>query len=120
MRVVDFEDIVNKVADLCIEVNTSLPHDVVSKMYQAVDAETSQLARQVLCILLDNIKIARVRHAPICQDTGIAVFFVELGGDVKIVGGILEDAINEGVRRGYEGIFEEISGLMPTWGGKHE
>ena len=87
---------------MCIEANTRLPEDHLAALRRALDEEESHLGHEVLERLLENARVARERCVAFCQDTGYAVFFVELGSDVRIAGAQLEDAINEGVRRGYE------------------
>jgi len=89
------------VRDLCIEANTRLPQDHLSALRRALDAEESELGREVIERLLENAEVARKRCIAFCQDTGYAVFFVELGSEVRITGGEIGDAIDEGVRRGY-------------------
>ena len=89
------------VRDLCIEANTRLPQDHLSALRRALNAEESELGREVIERLLENAEVARKRCIAFCQDTGYAVFFVELGSEVRITGGEIGDAIDEGVRRGY-------------------
>ncbi|MED1793211.1 fumarate hydratase [Brevibacillus nitrificans] len=101
MREVTYEQIVDAVKQLCIEANVDLGHDVVRAMQEARKREKSPVAEEVLSQLLQNAEIAASERVPMCQDTGMAVFLVELGQDCHIVGGSLYDAINEGVRRGY-------------------
>jgi fumarate hydratase subunit alpha len=90
------------VRSLCIEANTRLPEDHLRALQRALDEEESALGREVLERLLENAKVARERCVAFCQDTGYAVFFVEFGSEVRVVGGELGKAIDEGVRRGYE------------------
>ncbi len=87
---------------LCISANYDLGEDVVDSYKQALSSESSPLGCQVLECLIENAEIARTERVPICQDTGMAVLFVEAGQDLHIVGGSLGQALNEGVRRGYE------------------
>jgi fumarate hydratase subunit alpha len=75
--------------------------DVTAAIQQALDKEESPISKQVLKEILKNHEVAREKRMPLCQDTGVAVFFVEIGQDVRIAGGLLENAIHEGVRRGY-------------------
>jgi fumarate hydratase subunit alpha len=89
------------VRDLCIEANTRLPQDHLSALRRALDAEESELGREVIERLLENAEVARKRCIAFCQDTGYAVFFVELGSEVRITEGEIGNAIDEGVRRGY-------------------
>ena len=86
---------------MCIEANTRLPVDHLQALRKALDEEESALGREVLERLLENAEVARERCVAFCQDTGYAVFFVELGSEVRMVGGGLGEAIDEGVRRGY-------------------
>jgi fumarate hydratase subunit alpha len=102
LREVQAEEVVRVVRDLCIEANTRLPEDHLSALRRALREEQSALGREVLERLLENAEVARERCVAFCQDTGYAVFFVELGSEVRVVGGALGEAIDEGVRRGYE------------------
>lgn len=86
---------------MCIEVNHFLSPDMKAALEKAGKEEESPLGRQILAQLEENLKIAGEDMIPICQDTGMAVVFVELGQDVHVEGGLLEDAVNEGVRQGY-------------------
>ena len=101
MRTVQAEDIKNAVKEMCISVNYQLSDDMKFCMDQAVQKENSFLGKQILCQLEENLKIAREDRIPICQDTGMAVVFADIGQDVHVTGGYIEDAIQEGVRRGY-------------------
>lgn len=89
------------IKEMCIEANHFLAKDMDAAMKQAAADEKSPLGRQILCQLQDNLKIAGEDMIPICQDTGMAVIFMEIGQDVHLTGGSLEDAVNEGVRQGY-------------------
>ncbi len=101
MRTIDVAEITENIKEMCIEANHFLAQDMSAALKSAADAEKSPLGKQILCQLQDNLKIAGEDMIPICQDTGMAVIFVEIGQDVHFTGGSLEDAINEGVRRGY-------------------
>lgn len=101
MRTINVADITDTIKEMCIEANHFLAKDMDAAMKNAVDDEASPLGRQILCQLQDNLKIAGEDMIPICQDTGMAVIFLEIGQDVHFTGGILEEAVNEGVRRGY-------------------
>lgn len=101
MRDISVELITSAVKEMCIEANHFLSPDMKECLDTAVNTEESELGKQVLCQLQDNLKIAGDDMIPICQDTGMAVIFVKIGQEVHFVGGSLEDAINEGVRRGY-------------------
>lgn len=101
MRQIHVDEIVERVKALSIEINTTLGEDIVDALKKAAEMEESSIGKEVLGHLLENIKIAREESLPICQDTGLAVIFVEMGQDVHIEGGNLREAINEGVRQGY-------------------
>lgn len=101
MRTIDVAEITNHIKEMCIEANHFLTQDMDAAMKKAPDTEKSPLGKQILCQLQDNLKIAGEDMIPICQDTGMAVIFMEIGQDVHFTGGLLEDAVNEGVRRGY-------------------
>ena len=101
LREIDVNDIVKAVSKLCIEANCVLNSDVYEAIERAKESEESPVGREILGQLTDNADIARNEFVPICQDTGMAVVFVEIGQDVHIKGGLLTDAVNEGVRKGY-------------------
>lgn len=101
MRTIDVTEITNHIKEMCIEANHFLAQDMSAAMKKAPDTEKSPLGKRILCQLQDNLKIAGEDMIPICQDTGMAVIFMEIGQDVHFTGGLLEDAVNEGVRRGY-------------------
>ena len=101
MRTIDVEEITQNIKEMCIEANHFLTRDMDEAMKSAVETEQAPLGKQILNQLQDNLKIAGEDMIPICQDTGMAVIFVEIGQDVHFVNGVLEDAINEGVRQGY-------------------
>jgi fumarate hydratase subunit alpha len=96
------EEITEAVAEMCIEANYELGSDVIEGYQQALERETSPVAKDILEQLLENAELARSERMPACQDTGMAVIFVELGQDAEIVGGELNEAINQGVKQGYE------------------
>ena len=100
MRTIQAAAISDAVARLCIQANSSLPDDIVAALDRTRQEEPWPLAKQTLNLLWDNMELAEKKHLPICQDTGMACVFVELGQDVHIDGNF-EDAIHEGVRRGY-------------------
>ncbi|MGD9568787.1 MAG: fumarate hydratase [Sedimentibacter sp.] len=102
MREINVGEITKVVEKLCIESNYYLPQDVKKALEEALDKEESPLAKEILQDILKNQDIARTNDVPICQDTGLAVIFLELGQDVRLVGGDLNEAIDEGVRRGYK------------------
>lgn len=105
MRSLDFETIADKVKTLCIETAYHLPEDVLAALRKAEKAESADLARSILGSCLENAKIAAETLIPLCQDTGTAVFLIKMGSDLHITGGTVIDAVNEGVRRGYESGF---------------
>ena len=101
MREINVSKIINAVETLCIKANKELPSDIEKCLHNCANCETNSLGKSVLCDLEKNILAAKQYNIPICQDTGMAVVFLEIGQDVHIIGGNLCDAINEGVRRGY-------------------
>lgn len=101
MREIRCTEIVDTIREMCMEAACFLSDDMKEAMNQAVEEEVSSLGKQVLDSLNENLEIAEKEMIPICQDTGMAVIFLEIGQDVHITGGFLEDAVNEGVRRGY-------------------
>ena len=101
MKEINVEDIACAVADLAVRACCRLPQDMVDGMRKAHEAEPSPVGKNILEQLLENAAIAATDSIPICQDTGLAVIFADVGQDVRIVGGPFEDAVNEGVRRGY-------------------
>ncbi|MDE6738520.1 MAG: fumarate hydratase [Lachnospiraceae bacterium] len=101
MRMVDVADVTRNIKEMCIEANHFLAEDMDEAMKHALQEEKAPLGRQILCQLQDNLKIAEEDMIPICQDTGMAVIFMEIGQDVHFTGGSLEEAVNEGVRQGY-------------------
>lgn len=101
IREIDTKQITDNVKKMCIDANHFLSPDMADAMKRAADTEQSELGSKILHQLQENLKIAGEEMIPICQDTGMAVFFVEVGQDVHFVGAPLEDAINEGVRQGY-------------------
>lgn len=101
MREIDVKEISDNISEMCIEINHRLSADMRKVLSDAKDSEKSELGRQILSQLQDNLKIAEEEMIPICQDTGMAVIFLEIGQDVHLVGGDLTEAVNEGVRKGY-------------------
>lgn len=101
MRTIDVKLVTDNIKEMCIEANHFLSEDMREALQTAHSQEKSALGKQILDQLQDNMQIAGTDMIPICQDTGMAVIFVEIGQDVHFEGGVLEDAINEGVRRGY-------------------
>ena len=101
MRDIHVSAIIDAVKKLCIDANLELEPDMLRAFDRALTSERSAAGKQVLQILKDNAEMAKTRRIPYCQDTGFVVCFVELGQDVHVTGGGLDDAINEGVRQGY-------------------
>ena len=101
MRTIQIAEITKNIKEMCIEANHFLSKDMDAAMKNAVEQEESPLGKQILCQLQENLQIAGEDMIPICQDTGMAVIFMEVGQEVHIEGGSLEAAINEGVRQGY-------------------
>ena len=101
MRTVDVQEITDNIKEMCIEANHFLSQDMARAMKCAAEEEKAPLGRQILAQLQENLQIAGEDMIPICQDTGMAVIFLEIGQEVHFEGGLLEDAINEGVRQGY-------------------
>lgn len=106
MREVNVSAVVSAVSRLCKEANKVLPQDLEARIAAAAETETSALGSAILCDLCENMQAARQLDLPVCQDTGMAVIFAEVGQEVHLVGGSFEDAVNEGVRQGYvEGLL---------------
>lgn len=101
MREINVATITQNIKEMCIEANHFLTDDMKKVLNQAVDSEKSPLGKQVLCQLKENLQIAGDDMIPICQDTGMAVVFINVGQEVHLTGGDITDAINEGVRQGY-------------------
>lgn len=101
IRTINIKEITTNIKEMCIEANHFLSEDMERAMKQAQKAEQSPLGKQILEQLEENLQIAADDMIPICQDTGMAVIFLEIGQDVHLQGGSLEDAVNEGVRQGY-------------------
>ena len=102
MRTVKSSQIEELVRDLFIEANYTLPSDIEGLIRKACEKEKSTVCRDALCGLCENIDAAKQIDVPVCQDTGMAVVFIEMGQDIHIEGDLLEDAVNSGVRRAYE------------------
>ena len=101
IREINASEITKTVREMCIKVNHFLSEDMDNALKKATENEKSDLGKKILDQLQENLKIAGEDMIPICQDTGMAVLFVEVGQDVHVAGGLIEDAINEGVRQGY-------------------
>ncbi|WP_102834317.1 fumarate hydratase [Clostridioides difficile] len=113
MKKIKSEQIVEQVKKLCIEASLYLGEDVLSCIKEKAKSEKSEVGKNILNILVENAEIAKEKNIPICQDTGMAVFFVEIGQEVLIEGDTLTDAINEGVRQGYEEGYLRKSVVSP-------
>ncbi len=108
MREITFSQISNAVRELCIKANKVLPADLISCISCGCENETAELSKSIMGDILQNLDCARELDIPICQDTGMAVVFAEVGQEVHIVGGGFEDAVNDGVSRGYtEGLLRK-------------
>ena len=101
MRIINSNDIAEVVKGMCIKANCHINKDIKSALSNSVKTEKSDIAKGVIENLLKNAEIADSKEVPICQDTGMAVIFCDVGQDVHIVGGDFENAVNEGVSRGY-------------------
>ena len=102
MKAIGFDDIVKKVKDACMSANFELGEDVITAFRKTKETEESPVGKEILEQLIENATIAKEEKIAMCQDTGFAVFFVEIGDEVKVSGGNLVEAINEGVRQGYK------------------
>lgn len=102
MKQIRTEDIISLVERLSMEACNVISKDIEDKFKSSLEKESSPLAKEILSTLIENARIAREEFSPMCQDTGMTVVFVRMGQNVQIVGGFIEDAINQGVRQGYE------------------
>jgi fumarate hydratase subunit alpha len=102
MKQISCREITDHVRKMCLEANFDLGEDVLQAFRTAQETEEAPIGREIMGMLQENARIAKDESIPMCQDTGFAVFFVELGDDVRIADGNLVEAINEGVRRGYQ------------------
>lgn len=110
VREINAREITEAVKRLCVEANEQLGADVLQCFQEALNKETSPVGKEILDQLLENARLAREEHVPICQDTGLAVIFLEVGQEVHLVGGDLKDSVNQGVREGYgEGYLRKSS-----------
>ena len=105
IRTIQTDEITKNIKEMCIQANHYLSADMDAAMKHAADTEQSELGKKILHQLQDNLKIADEEMIPICQDTGMAVIFLEVGQDVHFEGAAIEDAVNEGVRQGYTEVF---------------
>ena len=113
MREITTEEITKTIRHLCMEANRHLGADVIEAYKRGYEKEASPLGKDIFLQLLENAKIAEEEGLPLCQDTGLAVVFAELGQDLHVVGGDLKEAINEGVRQGYRDGYLRPSTLDP-------
>lgn len=113
MREIHVENIMNAVKELVIQANTELPEDVLLAFEKSLEIEESPIGIQILKDLIENAKIACREKVPICQDTGMAIIFLEIGQEIQIVGGDLHPALLEGVRQGYRDGYFRKSTLDP-------
>jgi len=113
MREIEFDVIVKAVRDIIVHCGTDLPKDAYDALKDAMDNEKSPVSKEVIRQILENADIAKNEKRPLCQDTGLAVFFVKVGEDVKIKGGLLRDAINKGTEQGYKDAYLRASTCEP-------
>jgi len=113
LRKIHVEKIIETVKDLVIQANTELPEDVLSAFEKALRNEESPIGIQILKDLIENAHIANKEKVPICQDTGMAILFLEIGQEIQIIGGDLHHALMEGVRQGYQDGYFRKSTLDP-------
>jgi fumarate hydratase subunit alpha len=102
MKTIEFDNIVKKVKDACMSANFELGEDVITAFRKTKETEESPVGKEILEQLIENAAIAKEEKIAMCQDTGFAVCFVKIGDEVKVSGGNLVEAINEGVRQGYK------------------
>ena len=102
VREIAVQSVTEAICDMCIQANHFLSSDMEKALREAKEKEEKPLAAKVLCQLEENLKIAAEEMIPICQDTGMAVVFLKVGQEVHFTGGDLTEAVNEGVRQGYE------------------
>ncbi len=113
VREIQAEEITSTIRRLCIEANTILGDDVVDALKKGLEKEESPVGKDIFRRLLENAKIAKEEGIPLCQDTGMVVVFIEMGQDIHIVGGDLNQSIDEGVRQGYRDGYLRASSLDP-------
>ncbi len=110
IRELDVKEITRAIKKLSIEANEELGEDVLFCFQQALQKEVSPVGKEILGQLIENARIAKEEHLPMCQDTGLAVIFLEIGQDLHLIGGDLKEAVNQGVREGYgEGYLRKSS-----------
>lgn len=102
MRIIEVSKVTQAVKEACIEMNFLIDSEVLNRFESALQTEVSEIGQSILLDLIENSEVARTYKAPICQDTGMIVAFVKIGQNVRIESGLLSDAIQEGIRQGYE------------------
>jgi fumarate hydratase subunit alpha len=118
MREIKAAIVTEAVANLFTEANRKLPDDVLAALKQALAAEVSEAGREVLSRILENAEISATGNIPLCQDTGLALVFVEIGQDAHVSGGDLTEAINQGVRQAYGDGYLRKSVVAPAYGAR--
>jgi len=113
MREIEFNVVVKAIRDIIVHCGTDLPQDAYDALKEAMENEKSPVSKEVIRQILENADIAKNEKRPLCQDTGLAVFFVKVGEDVKIKGGLLKDAINKGTEQGYKDAYLRASTCEP-------
>ena len=113
MREIHAGEITSTIRRLCIEANTSMEDDMIAALNSSLEKEESPVGKDILRQLLENAEIAKSEGIPLCQDTGLAVVFIEMGQDIHIIGGELNKSIHEGVRQGYRNGYLRASSLDP-------
>jgi len=113
MREIEFDVVVKAVRDIIVHCGTDLPKDTYEALEEAMNNEASPVSKEVIRQILENANIAKNEKRPLCQDTGLAVFFVNVGDEVKIKGGLLRDAINKGTEQGYTDAYLRASTCEP-------
>src|SRR5512142_1560076 len=113
MREIHVDEIRDNVAQICIDAAYNVSGDVLTAFDRAFEMEKAPAAKEIIGLLKENARIAREERIPVCQDTGIAIFFVEIGQDLRIKNGFIVDAVNEGVRKGYREGFLRKSVVDP-------
>ncbi|MEA1955981.1 MAG: fumarate hydratase [Campylobacterota bacterium] len=113
MREIEFDTVVKAIRDIIVHCGTDLPQDAYDALKEAMENEKSPVSKEVIRQILENADIAKNEKRPLCQDTGLAVFFVNVGEDVKVKGGLLRDAINKGTEQGYTDAYLRASTCEP-------
>jgi fumarate hydratase subunit alpha len=113
MREIEFDVIVKTIRDIIVHCGTDLPQDAYDALKEAMENEKSPVSKEVIRQILENADIAKNEKRPLCQDTGLAVFFVKVGENVKVKGGLLRDAINKGTEQGYKDAYLRASTCEP-------